>query len=368
MIRQVSAFRQITLVSLLAAVVALAWYNQDSLRLAVGLASEAPDKRSSRAGASVPVIVAPVEFANDALSLQVVGTGRALRSVSLRSEAAGKVNSIAIEPGKKFSAGDVLLTLDDTDQELAVKIAQAQLDESNRVFERGETLRNSGNTALARLQELRTAAEVARLELERAKEALNDRVLRAPFDGISGIAEVEVGAWVDTQTDIASYDDRSLILVQFELPETFLPRVKEGMSVTATTASVPGKKFQGMVSAIDSRITASSRTTRVRVSVPNPDDRLRPGASFTIKLDVPGERFAKVPELSLQFTRGELYVWRVRDGKAEQVAVSMVRRSAGTVLVDGELSQGDQIVVEGTQRLELGQPVEVVGEMGDRTG
>ncbi|MGB5212047.1 MAG: efflux RND transporter periplasmic adaptor subunit [Anderseniella sp.] len=365
---QVSAFRQIIIVAVLAGAVALVWYNQENLRLALGIAADAPVERSSRTRAGVPVIVAPVEFANDALSLQVVGTGRALRSISLRSEATGKVNSIAIEPGKKFSAGEGLLTLDDTEQELAVKIAQAQLDESNRVFERGETLRTSGNTALARLQQLRTAAEVARLELERAKEALKDRVLRAPFDGISGIAEVEVGAWVDTQTDIASYDDRSLILVQFELPETFLPRVQEGMSVTATTASVPGKKFQGTVSAIDSRITASSRTTRVRVSVPNPDDRLRPGASFAIRLDVPGERFAKVPELSLQYTRGELYVWRVRDGKAEQVAISMVRRSAGTVLVDGKLSQGDQVVVEGTQRLEPGQPVEVVGEMGDRTG
>ncbi len=359
-----SAPRQLVFAAFLIAAAVLAWYNQDALRSMTGFAAEPSAKSPSGSRAGVPVIVTPVDFARDALSLQVVGTGRAIKSVSLRAEASGKVQQLEIHPGASFKQGDILLRLDDVEQKLAVEIAEARLAEAKRASDRAESLRTSGNTALARLQEVQTTAEIARLELERAKETLKDRVLRAPFDGISGLSNIEVGAWVDTSVDIASYDDRSVILVEFDLPETLLPRVTVNMPVTATTVSAAGEAFQGSVSAIDSRIAASSRTAKVRVSIPNPGNKLLPGASFTIKLDASGQMFARIPELSLQFYRGELYVWRVKDGKAEQVAVSMQRRSAGSVLVDGGLSTGDLIVVEGSQRLEPGQPVQIIGRTG----
>jgi RND family efflux transporter MFP subunit len=357
---QISGFKQLLISVALVLAGAGAWYMQDAIKMSIGLSSEQHTARSGQRSSGVPVIVAPVTFASDQLQLRAVGTGRALRSVSLRTEAAGKIVELAILPGARFRTGDALLKLEDTDQRLAVEIARARLKESQRALRRAETLGDSGTTALARVQQLRTEAEIAKLELDRAEDALSDRVLRAPFDGVSGLATVEVGAWVDSDVDVASFDDRTVLLVEFDMPEALLPRIELGMPVAAVTASAPDQRLSGEIAAIDSRITASSRTTKVRVSIPNPDDRLRPGASFTVILNLPGKTYPAVPELSLQFSRGSLFVWRVKGDQAEQVEVTMQRRQAGTVLVDGPLAAGDLVVVEGTQRLERGKKIMIL--------
>jgi multidrug efflux pump subunit AcrA (membrane-fusion protein) len=83
--------------------------------------------------------------------------------------------------------------------------------------------------------------------------------------------------------------------------------------------------------------------------------------SFTVRLSMPGKTFVSVPELALQWGREGLFVWAVREGKSVQVAVRPVRRAAGRVLLDGALTTGETVVVEGVQRLREGRSVRVVG-------
>lgn len=341
------------------------WYQQDALRTALGLAAESPDGRAGgqrRGGRTIPVIVARVASGENTLSFDAVGTGRAQRSVMLRSEDSGKVVSMDLAPGRHFEAGDILMRLDEAEQQLAVDLARTRKEQADRIFRRFEQLRQSGNAPAARLDEVKSAADIARIELDQALEAQENRYLRAPFDGVSGLPTVEAGARISTETDIASFDDRSVLLVEFDLPEALLARVEEGMKVTATTPSSPQNTYDGKIAALDSRIVASSRTAKARVAIENQRDDLRPGASFTITLQLPGQSYPLVPELAVQFSRGALHVWRVLDGKAERVEVAMVRRQSGSVLVDGPLRQGDLVVVEGTQRLNDGAAVTVLDE------
>lgn len=316
-------------------------------------------KRRSRAN---PVIVAPVQKAKDDVVIEVVGTGRAARSVILHSEASGRITDLAIRPNAAFMRGDVLLELENEEEQLALKLAQTRLSEAERVRDRARDLRQRGVVAEASMTEVETAAEVARLEVDRARQRLSERTLRAPFDGVAGIPHVEEGAWVDSNRDIASFDNRSTILVEFDLPQAALARLNSGMEVEALTPVFPGRVFTGAVTAIDSRIDAASRTARVRVSIPNKEDELRPGASFTIRMTLPGPEYYVVPELSLLFAREGLHVWSVAAGKARKVPVTLVRRREGRVLVDGELNIWDVVVVEGTQRLREGNPVNVIGK------
>jgi RND family efflux transporter MFP subunit len=330
----------------------------------------------------VPVIVEPVRLAEDDLRLEVVGTGRARRSVTLRSRASGEIVSMALAPGARVEAGEVLMRLDDADERLALSLAETRLADARRTLERQRQLRASGTAALARLDEAETAAEIARLEVERAREALAERSLLAPFDGVAGLPEVETGAWVEEGEAIASLDDRSALLVEIDLPEAALGRLGavsgggDGLAaagadvrsdaaggaarIGAVTPTVPGRVFGAALEAVDSRVDPGSRTVRVRVAVPNENDALRPGASFTVRLDLPGGRYPVVPELALQFSRGSLHVWRLAGEAAERVEVVMIRRRDRTVLVDGPLAEGDRVVVEGTQRLRPGRAVRVL--------
>ena len=79
--------------------------------------------------------------------------------------------------------------------------------------------------------------------------------------------------------------------------------------------------------------------------------------SFVVDLVVPGKTYPSVPELALQWRKGESYVWRVRDNKAERVNVRSVKRLNDTILVDGDIAKGDVVVVEGVHRLRPGRLV-----------
>lgn len=352
-------WRQLLLAALIAGLAYFVWTNEGKVRDFFGLAAEEVP-RSNRAATATPVIAAKVGEAEDQLTYELVGTGRALRSVMLRSKGAGLVTSASFSAGAEFASGDVLMTLDDHDQRNALALAEARLAEAQRVLERQEKLVSIGASTGARVDEARTAAEIAVLEVEAARRALDDRTMRAPFDGVTGLAQVDTGDRVESDASIASFDDNSAVLVEFELPEALLSRITSGMDVSASTPSWPDRRFNGEVSAIDTRVDPKSRTARVRILLPNDEGLLRPGGSFTVRLELPGETYPTVPELALQFSQGGLRVWRIEGDQVQPVDLRMVRRRAESVLVDGELVPGDTIVIEGTQRLSAGRKVQIV--------
>lgn len=356
-------WKQLIISLIIIGVSSSAWWYSEAMLGALGFAAESRESNANnrnRGNQSVPVIVAKVAIAENSFDFNAVGTSRAQKSIMLKSEDSGKIIELMLIPGKPFKAGDILMRLDDSEQTLAVELARTRKEQANRVFERFEVLRKSGNAAVAQLEEVRLAADVARIELDQALEELENRVLRAPFDGISGLTSVEQGERINIDTDIASYDDRSVLLVEFDLPEALLTRVEKNMPISATTPSSPQQAYAGKVVAVDSRVTASSRTVRVRVAIENETDELRPGASFTIKLSFKGKTYPIVPELALQFSQGALHVWHVKDEKADRVEVVMIRRRDGSVLIDGALKEGDLVVIEGTQRLSAGTKVNVL--------
>jgi RND family efflux transporter MFP subunit len=337
------------------------WQEQDSVRGWLGIAAESSNGDSGRSGTGAPVIVAPVEQATDVLVFESVGTGHAKQSVVLRSEVAGRVVSSSLVAGKYFKKDDVLLRLDDSEQQLALRLAETRLKDAERNRNRLEQLRASGTVSVSAYENTITAAELASLELQRAEEAVMDRVVQAPFDGVTGLPAVELGDRVEAGDQLATFDDRQTILVEFDLPETILARLNQQSRLTATSHVAPDRVFEGRIVSVDSRLDPMSRTAKIRVSIDNSEDLLRPGASFSIALELPGKTFPVVPELALQFSSGSLYVWRIQDGKAQQVEVSLVRRRSGDVLVSGRLDPGDEVVIEGTQRLAPDRPVNVIG-------
>lgn len=314
------------------------------------------------AGASestAPVVVTPVTTASNAAVIEAVGTGRATKAVTLYPEASGQVTAILFEAGDYVKADDPLLRLDAEDEELAVELAEVRLQDARQQLERYETTAPSGAVSTSEVDQARTALSAARIELAQAELALHKRTLRAPFDGVVSIPDVEAGDRVTTSTVISTLDDRSTLLVDFEVPEAFAQGVAVGDPVRAVTWALPGEIFDGVVDSLASRIDAQTRTLRVRARIDNDDDRLRTGMSFNIRLPLQGERFPSVPSIAVQWDRRGAYVWRTVDGTAERVEVDVLKREDEWILVDGPLSPGDQIVVEGVQRLQPGRSVEV---------
>jgi len=298
-----------------------------------------------------PVIVEDVRLERERVEIRAVGESRAVRSVTLHPAAAGEVTEVRFRPGQQVDQGEVLLRLDSRDQRLAVELGQLNVDDAELLLSRYRRTEGTGAVPPTTIDSARTALATARIELARAEVALEDRTLRAPFAGVVGLTDVDVGDRIDTDTEVTTLDDRSRLLVRFEVPEQFLGRIDIGRPLSVATWAEPERPVEAVVEALDSRVDPATRTFTVRAEVSNPSDRLRPGMSFRAALDLEGREYPVVPEIALQWGGDGAYVWAVRDGRARRVPATVVSRREGRVMVDADLEAGVAVVSEGVQRL-----------------
>ena len=326
-----------------------------------GSAGGGKGRKGGGAADAIPVIVAPVTEASDGVALELLGTGSARKSVTVYAPVAGEVAQVLFKPGKPVRAGDALVRLVDRHERLAVELAQAKVNAARVMDNRYEATRGTGAVPDTVSDEARASLRSAEIELAQAREALSDRVVRAPFAGTPGLAAVEVGERIASDTVLTTLDDRGALHIDVQIPEAYLTRVSVGQPVRALNPAHPGQRFEGQVIEIDSRVDPVTRQIKVRAALPNKDDRLRSGMSFQLQLELPGQRRLSVPELALQWGREGSFVWVVRQGKALQVPARAVQRQNSRVLVEGDLSTADVVVVEGVQRMREGRAVKVVG-------
>jgi RND family efflux transporter MFP subunit len=350
---------------LLACVGLMTWIVRAQTRLAPTDEVPRSSSQAPRTLPPVPVVLAAVTEREDDDEIDVVGSALAQRSVTLFPAVAGEVAELDFRAGQRVAAGQRLLRLDDRRERLAVEMAAARLDAARQLQARYEATRGTGAVPGSIIDEADSGVRLAEIELRQAREALADRSLRAPFAGVVGIAEVEPGDRVGTDTAVTTLDDRRNLHAAIELPEAYAARLKVGQALTVTNPAFGARRFDGRIALLDSRVDAVSRTLRLRAEVPNGHDLLRPGMSFQVRLSLPGQRYATVPELALQWGRQGAFVWTVREGRAAQVPVRSVKRVDALVLVDGDLKAGERVVVEGVQRLSAGRPVRVVGDAAE---
>lgn len=254
--------------------------------------------RAPTADRGVPVVTAPVRRIDDVLTVDAIGSGMAWRSATLQPAVAGEVASLHFRPGDRVRSGQVLMRLVDRRQQLDVQLAAARVDSTSRLLARYAGTEETGAVPGSVIDEARNNQRSAEIQLALARESVAERVLRAPFDGIVGLAQVDPGDRVGTETPIVQLDDRRRLLLAFDLPEPYLASVKPGQTITASSVAYPDRRFEGRIAQIDSRVAPESRTLRLRAELPNGDDLLRPGMSFQVQLALPAVSRLQVPELA----------------------------------------------------------------------
>ena len=329
-----------------------------STALLLGACSEPSASEQPPVSKAVPVIAEAVSFEHAATRMEAIGTSRANLSTEIHPAASGEVVAVNFEPGQFVRRGDVLVELDSRKESLSVELARVRLEDATRLYTRYSRSADSGAVLPTTVDAARTAVETARLELEQAKVALDDRSIVAVFDGYVGVADVDPGDRVGPDTVITTLDDRGSLLVSFEVPESYLGELTVGETIRLETWSAAMPATTGKIVDIGSRIDPRNRTFLTRARVDNADDLLRPGMSFRVSAAVKGPRYPVVPETAVLWGAEGAYVWSVVDGEAVRMAVNVVQRREGRVLLDGELEAGDVVVVEGTQRMRNGVAVE----------
>jgi len=317
-------------------------------------AEESAGDGDRRGGQTVNVTVAAAALETVRDRAEAVGTTLADQAIEIVPLASGRLVEIAYQPGEPVEAGAILARLDDTIERADLAEAEAMAQESVSALERGRRLRASNNIAEATLVELQAAASAAQARVDRAAQRLEDRIVRAPFDGVVGLRRVDLGARVDNDTVLTTLDDRRQMTVEFSLPEIFYGRVSRGLPVTARSTSFPDRDFDGTIGTVDTRIDTTSRSFRVRASLPNPDLLLPAGLFVLVDVTLDEREAVVIPEEAVLTEAGRTVVYVAADERAERRGVELGQRTVGLVEIRSGVEPGELVVTRGLQRMRDG--------------
>lgn len=307
---------------------------------------------------AMTVSTAPVGLGEVADRIAAIGTGEALHSVVLMPEVSGRLAEIRVAAGDRVQEGTVVARLDSAAEQIARDRAELLLDEALNTAARLERLQASGTATEVQIREAALAVRTAQLGVRQAEFDLARREIVAPITGWIGLIDAEVGAQVSPSTAIARIDDRSMLLVDFSVPERLVGRIAPGDRLSISPLARNDVALDGRIRAIDSRVDQTSRSLRVVGELANPEDTLRAGMAFSIAITLPGTMYPAVDPLSIQWGNEGSFVWVVREGRTARVPVRILQRSDGAVLVRGTLEPGERVVREGVQSLREGSEVQ----------
>ncbi|QJX02590.1 efflux RND transporter periplasmic adaptor subunit [Alcanivorax sp. IO_7] len=256
--------------------------------------------------------------------LDVVGTARASRAVTLLTEVDGRVEALHFEEGQSVSAGDLLVALDDRQARADLGRARAEYQRALSDYQRAARLAGSRSISEAEVDNLKTTLEAAKADQAASMAALDDHRIRAPFDGVVGLRQVDPGAYLQVGDAIATLDSIRTLDVRFQVPERYLADLHAGLPVAITSNAYPGKTFHGQVALLDTRVDAASRSLPVKAVLDNGETLLRPGQFLQVSVLLEEHPAVLVPEQAVITQGAQSYVFTVTDTqRAERRPVSL---------------------------------------------
>jgi membrane fusion protein, multidrug efflux system len=354
-----------TPISITVAVVCAAWALYATQHRQGGGGGAPPGGGGARNSAPPAVTTAVVRSERLTQKLEALGNARANESVDISSKISNIVTAVRFRDGERVRVGQVLVQLDDATARADVAAAQAAVTESESQFNRSRELLNTQALSKSQFDQLEATLKSNRARLQAAQARLEDTVIRAPFSGRVGLRRVSVGTLISPGDVITTLDDTSVIKLDFSVPETFLASLREGLSVRATAPAFPGRTFAGKVASIDSRVDVNTRSVTVRALLANEDGALKAGMFLNVALSKDERQTLVIPEEALTPEAEKQFVFLVADGKVQRREVRIGGRSPGNVEILGGLQAGDRVIVEGTQKVRDGAPVNAIDRVAD---
>jgi len=297
-------------------------------------------------------------------TLDAIGSLRAVNGVSVANEIAGVVDTIEFESGDRVARDEVLVQLDAEVDRAALATRRAEEELARVQFERFSELVGEEAVSASEYDEARSNYEAAQARVVEQQARLDKMTIRAPYDGVTGLRQVDVGEYLEEGSAIVEINMLDPILVNYQLPEKYLPSVAKGDRVDVRVAAHGQQTFTGEVQAIEASVNEATRMFGVRARVDNPDHQLRPGMFANVSTWRNGQlEVVAVPRTAISFNTYGDFAYVVVDGEdghrveRRQLDTGLVRD--GAVEVRSGLKPGEEIVSAGLLRLRDGQRVTV---------
>ncbi|MEO8440033.1 MAG: efflux RND transporter periplasmic adaptor subunit [Spartobacteria bacterium] len=233
------------------------------------------------------VTSAKVQKADWAPSLTAVGTITPVQGATISAELPGMVSEIGFESGRPVKKGDLLLKLDASAEQAQLRAAQADAELAKAELDRARDLSERKVISKAEMDIASSKYLQAKATAENMQSIIDKKEIRAPFDGIAGIREVNPGQMVPAGQKLVTLQALDKVFVDFALPQQDLGKVKVGLPVKMTTDAIDGRGFEGTLSAINSAIDSATRTVTLQATIDNADHALRAGMFARVSVLLP---------------------------------------------------------------------------------
>ncbi len=348
-----------------------------------GGSDEAADAAPERPAVQVETVAAEVVSIED----PVVGTGTIapIQRTNLGPRVDGIIEEILVRVGQRVEEGDVLFRTRDVDlkfkvQELEneLKLAEATAVEAERNHNRIVSLKAKGVASAGALDKSRAAHEaaqarlgIAEAKLGQARQALEDAVVKAPFDGVVTARNVDEGTFMATRmgggggggsmgpSGVVEIMEIHIVGAIVYVPEVHLSKLKLG---TPATVIIDGldESFDSEIHRINDFIDPVKRTVEVRIGLRNDDYRIKPGSFARALLYPPAREALTVPRSVVLGFEDQQYVYVDDNGTAKRQPVRTRQLDAERIEIVEGLEPGDRVLSGPALRtLAEGDPVTV---------
>ena len=295
-------------------------------------------------------------------TLEAVGTIRATRGANLAAETSGEIIDISVQSGDTVSAGQLLLTLNDSLEQASKKRQQANLVLARQLYQRDASLIKQKSIPQSQYDRSRADLDAAIATLAETEARLDNKRIVAPFAGTIGIIAVKTGDYIASGTTITTLQDLQDLEVDFSVPARYFPKLRKGLAIEVETAATE-RSFPATLDAVDAAVDQATRNLALRAHITQ-SEGLLPGmfAQLTIDLDLPRE-LVTVPETAVTYSLqgNTVYVIEQREG-ALVVNPRVVETGAvadGRIAITAGLEAGEQVVSVGQNKLYRGAAVVV---------
>jgi len=276
-------------------------------------------------------------------SISAIGSMAAVQGVTVSADLPGIVDRIAFESGRAVREGDVLVELDTKQEQAQLAAVMSERDLARLNFERMQGLVNEG--AISRAEYDRAAAEQKQTEARvgEIRATIARKTIRAPFSGILGIRQVNLGQYLAGGDAIVPLQSLHPIYVNFDVPQQQASQMTIGRNVRVTTDDLAGVPFGGRVTAVDSIVDRATRNVQIQATLANPRGALKPGMFVQTEVMLGANRsVVALPASAISYAPFGDSVFIVTDLKGENGAAY---RGVRQQFVKVEGSRGDQVAV-----------------------
>ncbi|HEY2944653.1 MAG TPA: efflux RND transporter periplasmic adaptor subunit [Vicinamibacteria bacterium] len=301
-------------------------------------------------------------------SLSAIGTTVAVHGVTVSADLPGVVEAISFDSGRAVQAGDVLVRLDTKQEQAQLAAAEAQRDLARLNLDRARGLRQEGIISQADYDRANSENDQAQARVGEIRATIARKTIRAPFAGILGIRQVNLGQYLTAGAPIVPLQSLDPIYVNFSVPQQEVGQLRSGVEVRVSAEGM-ARPFAGRITAVDSVVDEATRNVQAQATLPNPEGRLRPGmfvqaevlvGTSSAVVALPTSAIAYAPYGDSVFVVGD-----VKGPKGEtyrgvrQQFVKLGGARGDQVAVVSGLQAGEEVVTSGVFKLRNGAAVHI---------